>query len=177
MTAPLSPTAAGRLHRVAPTVWELPRDPSRGMRVPARVFADEGYGFPVGGSPRRPPPDGVVSPGAVGYDINCGVRLLALPVTAEELSAPVREALVPPAPAVPLRAVAAVMAFLAAHPGRTGADEAVISDALRDAFPGGALPADVCCVGGRTSTQRVGTPARAWRAASTPSSPHAAVQP
>jgi tRNA-splicing ligase RtcB len=31
------------------------------------------------------PPDGVVSPGGVGYDINCGVRLLALPVTRSEL--------------------------------------------------------------------------------------------
>jgi tRNA-splicing ligase RtcB len=32
-------------------------------------------------------PDGVVSPGGVGYDINCGVRLLALPLDAEELGA------------------------------------------------------------------------------------------
>jgi tRNA-splicing ligase RtcB len=45
----------------------------------------QGYGFPVGGLAATEPPDGVVSPGGVGYDINCGVRLLALPVTAEEL--------------------------------------------------------------------------------------------
>src|SRR5439155_767181 len=38
-------------------------------------------------------PDGVVSPGGVGYDINCGVRLLALPLTADELGDR-REALV-----------------------------------------------------------------------------------
>ena len=31
------------------------------------------------------PPDGIVSPGGVGYDINCGVRLLALPLTVGEL--------------------------------------------------------------------------------------------
>jgi tRNA-splicing ligase RtcB (3'-phosphate/5'-hydroxy nucleic acid ligase) len=31
------------------------------------------------------PPDGVVSPGGAGYDINCGVRLLALPLTVAEL--------------------------------------------------------------------------------------------
>jgi tRNA-splicing ligase RtcB len=37
-------------------------------------------------------PDGVVSPGGVGYDINCGVRMLALPLTADELGAR-REAL------------------------------------------------------------------------------------
>ena len=40
----------------------------------------QGYGFPVGGVAATALPDGVVSPGGVGYDINCGVRLLALPV-------------------------------------------------------------------------------------------------
>jgi tRNA-splicing ligase RtcB (3'-phosphate/5'-hydroxy nucleic acid ligase) len=45
----------------------------------------QGYGFPVGGVAATEPPDGVVSPGGVGYDINCGVRLLALPLAAEEL--------------------------------------------------------------------------------------------
>src|SRR5579884_2859712 len=46
----------------------------------------QGYGFPVGGVAATEPPDGVVSPGGVGYDINCGVRLLALPLGARELS-------------------------------------------------------------------------------------------
>ena len=41
----------------------------------------QGYGFPVGGVAATQIPDGVVSPGGVGYDINCGVRLLALPLT------------------------------------------------------------------------------------------------
>src|SRR6266511_1607214 len=41
--------------------------------------AHQGYGFPVGGVAAMELPDGVVSPGGVGYDINCGVRLLALP--------------------------------------------------------------------------------------------------
>ncbi|MDP9255574.1 MAG: RtcB family protein [Actinomycetota bacterium] len=45
----------------------------------------QGYGFPVGGVAAMELPDGVVSPGGVGYDINCGVRLLALPVSAVEL--------------------------------------------------------------------------------------------
>jgi tRNA-splicing ligase RtcB len=40
----------------------------------------QGYGFPVGGVAATELPDGVVSPGGVGYDINCGVRLLALPL-------------------------------------------------------------------------------------------------
>jgi tRNA-splicing ligase RtcB len=45
----------------------------------------QGYGFPVGAVAATELPDGVVSPGGVGYDINCGVRLLALPVGAGEL--------------------------------------------------------------------------------------------
>jgi tRNA-splicing ligase RtcB (3'-phosphate/5'-hydroxy nucleic acid ligase) len=47
----------------------------------------QGYGFPVGGLAATEPPDGVVSPGGVGYDINCGVRLLVAPFTADELGA------------------------------------------------------------------------------------------
>jgi tRNA-splicing ligase RtcB (3'-phosphate/5'-hydroxy nucleic acid ligase) len=45
----------------------------------------QGYGFPVGGLAATEPPEGVVSPGGVGYDINCGVRLLVAPFSAEEL--------------------------------------------------------------------------------------------
>ncbi len=37
----------------------------------------QGYGFPIGGVAATEPPKGVVSPGGVGFDINCGVRLLA----------------------------------------------------------------------------------------------------
>lgn len=36
----------------------------------------EGYGFPVGGVAASALPDGVISPGGIGFDINCGVRLL-----------------------------------------------------------------------------------------------------
>ncbi len=41
----------------------------------------QGYGFPVGGVAATRLPDGVISPGAIGYDINCGVRLLASPLS------------------------------------------------------------------------------------------------
>lgn len=37
----------------------------------------EGYGFPVGGVAATALPDGAISPGGIGFDINCGVRLLA----------------------------------------------------------------------------------------------------
>ena len=36
----------------------------------------EGYGFPVGGVAAMDAEEGMISPGGVGYDINCGVRLL-----------------------------------------------------------------------------------------------------
>jgi tRNA-splicing ligase RtcB len=47
----------------------------------------QGYGFPIGGVAASELPHGVVSPGAIGYDINCGVRLLASQVDLEEAEA------------------------------------------------------------------------------------------
>jgi tRNA-splicing ligase RtcB len=46
----------------------------------------EGYGFPVGGVAATALPDGVVSPGGIGFDINCGVRLLTTPLGRKELA-------------------------------------------------------------------------------------------
>lgn len=46
----------------------------------------EGYGFPVGGVAATLMPDGVVSPGGVGFDINCGVRLLSAPIPFSDIS-------------------------------------------------------------------------------------------
>src|SRR3954462_14662290 len=54
----------------------------------------QGYGFPVGGVAATAPPEGVASPGGVGYDINCGVRLLALPLGVDEVDARTRETIV-----------------------------------------------------------------------------------
>jgi tRNA-splicing ligase RtcB len=36
----------------------------------------QGYGFPIGGVAATDYEEGVISPGGVGYDINCGVRVL-----------------------------------------------------------------------------------------------------
>ena len=44
-----------------------------------------GYGFPIGGVAAMRVKDGVVSPGGVGFDINCGVRLLRTNLTQEEV--------------------------------------------------------------------------------------------
>jgi tRNA-splicing ligase RtcB len=46
----------------------------------------QGYGFPIGGVVATALPDGAISPGGVGYDINCGVRLLASRIGIEELA-------------------------------------------------------------------------------------------
>ncbi len=98
------------LYKVREHVWEIPQE--GGMRVPARVFANEalleeiaedktlqqlknathlpgiekyaicmpdghqGYGFPVGGVAGIDAENGCISPGAIGYDINCGVRMV-----------------------------------------------------------------------------------------------------
>lgn len=46
----------------------------------------EGYGFPVGGVAAFDAQTGVISPGGIGYDINCGVRLLRSDLTRDEIT-------------------------------------------------------------------------------------------
>lgn len=46
----------------------------------------QGYGFPIGGVAAMRTDTGVISPGGVGYDINCGVRLLGTYLDQEEVS-------------------------------------------------------------------------------------------
>jgi tRNA-splicing ligase RtcB (3'-phosphate/5'-hydroxy nucleic acid ligase) len=110
------------LERVGPYLWRIPRDASRGMRVPALIVADDrligsiksdasleqiangatlpgivkaamampdihqGYGLPVGGVVATDARSGVVSPGAIGFDINCGVRLLKTSLRADDIA-------------------------------------------------------------------------------------------
>ena len=107
--------------RIEPLLYEITRSHRPGMRVPARIYADDalleaaledraveqllnttalpgvvshalampdfhqGYGFPIGGVAATALPDGVISPGGVGYDINCGVRLLSTSLVSEEV--------------------------------------------------------------------------------------------
>src|SRR3990172_10340799 len=44
-----------------------------------------GYGFPIGGVAAMRMDDGVISPGGVGFDINCGTRVLRTNLTEEEV--------------------------------------------------------------------------------------------
>ena len=58
-----------------------------GIRKYAIAMPDvhEGYGFPIGGVAAVDARDGAVSPGGIGYDINCGVRLLHSRMTFDEI--------------------------------------------------------------------------------------------
>jgi tRNA-splicing ligase RtcB len=51
----------------------------------------QGYGFPIGGVAAMDFEDGVVSPGGVGFDINCGVRLVRTTLEAGEVRPKLRE--------------------------------------------------------------------------------------
>jgi tRNA-splicing ligase RtcB (3'-phosphate/5'-hydroxy nucleic acid ligase) len=52
----------------------------------------QGYGFPIGGVAATDPAEGgVVSPGGVGFDINCGVRLLASTLTVDDVRPKIRD--------------------------------------------------------------------------------------
>jgi tRNA-splicing ligase RtcB len=55
--------------------------------------AHQGYGFPIGGVAAFDPDEGIVSPGGVGYDINCGVRLLRTDYTEADVAAKRKELL------------------------------------------------------------------------------------
>jgi tRNA-splicing ligase RtcB len=90
----------GVLQQIDEYRWRIPQGYKPGMNVPGMLYAHErlrkdvamlpgivqaslampdihwGYGFPIGGVCATDMEKGVVSPGGIGYDINCGVRLL-----------------------------------------------------------------------------------------------------
>ncbi len=53
-----------------------------------------GYGFPIGGVAAMDAENGVISPGGVGYDINCGVRLAIVPIPYAQLKEEAKQALI-----------------------------------------------------------------------------------
>lgn len=75
------------LEQVA-NVATLPGIVSRSMAMPDIHW---GYGFPIGGVAATRVSNGVISPGGVGYDINCGVRLLRTNLTIEELKPRIKD--------------------------------------------------------------------------------------
>tara|TARA_Y100000310_G_scaffold302554_1_gene339987 strand:+ start:268 stop:1710 length:1443 start_codon:yes stop_codon:yes gene_type:complete len=66
-----------------------------GIQKQAYVMPDghEGYGFPIGGVAALDFEKGGISPGGVGFDINCGVRLLASNIKKEDVTSKVKELL------------------------------------------------------------------------------------
>ena len=50
-----------------------------------------GYGFPIGGVAAMDPEKGVISPGGIGFDINCGMRLVRTNLTYDEVKPRLRE--------------------------------------------------------------------------------------
>jgi tRNA-splicing ligase RtcB (3'-phosphate/5'-hydroxy nucleic acid ligase) len=64
-----------------------------GVRKHVVVLPDghEGYGFPVGGVAALDLEEGVISPGGVGYDINCGVRLLATSLVEKDVKSKIKD--------------------------------------------------------------------------------------
>lgn len=78
----LSKMSHDRTLRQACNVASMPGILSHGVVLPD---GHEGYGFPVGGVAAMDVEEGMISPGGVGYDINCGVRLLRSELTESEL--------------------------------------------------------------------------------------------
>jgi tRNA-splicing ligase RtcB len=66
----------------------LPGIVGRSMAMPDIHW---GYGFPIGGVAATRVSDGVISPGGVGYDINCGVRLLRTNLDEDEVRPKIEE--------------------------------------------------------------------------------------
>lgn len=50
-----------------------------------------GYGFPIGGVAAMDPDQGVISPGGIGFDVNCGMRLIRTNLTYPEIQPKLRE--------------------------------------------------------------------------------------
>src|SRR5256712_4058090 len=72
----------------AANVAMLPGIVGRALAMPD---IHQGYGFPIGGVAAVDEQHGVVSPGGVGFDINCGVRLLSSNLTLKEIKPKLRD--------------------------------------------------------------------------------------
>ena len=79
-----------------PALWQVANVACLpGITGPSLAMPDchYGYGFPIGGVAATSMEDGVISPGGVGYDINCGVRLLRTDLTQGDVAPRLEELL------------------------------------------------------------------------------------
>src|SRR5881409_1820334 len=99
----MAEAAPVELKRIGEHVWEIPR--RGGMRVPGRVYASQKLMHALRDDPAlgqvanvahlpgivghaaMDADEGVVSPGGIGYDVNCGVRLLRTKLDADDVGA------------------------------------------------------------------------------------------
>ncbi len=86
-TADLDQVVADRALGQIVDVAHLPGILGASMAMPDIHY---GYGFPIGGVAATDREEGVISPGGVGYDINCGVRLLATGMMYEDVKDQIR---------------------------------------------------------------------------------------
>jgi tRNA-splicing ligase RtcB len=77
----------GTLHQTA-NVATLPGIQKYSLAMPDAHF---GYGFPIGGVAAFDAEKGVISPGGVGFDINCGVRILRTELEIQEVRPRIKE--------------------------------------------------------------------------------------
>src|SRR5262249_27673604 len=87
----------GRIYASEKLIADLRDDPALGQVVNVAhlpgIVGDAlampdihwGYGFPIGGVAALDAEEGVVSPGGIGFDVNCGVRLLRTGLEADDL--------------------------------------------------------------------------------------------
>ena len=71
-----------------PTVAFLPGIVGRSLAMPDIHW---GYGFPIGGVAAMDADDGVISPGGIGFDINCGVRLVTTNLGVKDVQPHIKE--------------------------------------------------------------------------------------
>ena len=66
-----------------------------GIYKAAMVMPDghQGYGFPIGGVSAFDINEGLITPGGIGFDINCGVRLFTTPLTKEDIAPKIKDVL------------------------------------------------------------------------------------
>jgi len=74
--------------RQASNVASLPGIVAASLVMPD---AHQGYGFSIGGVAAFDPEAGIISPGGIGFDINCGVRLLATNLTREQVMPKIKQ--------------------------------------------------------------------------------------
>jgi len=81
-TEKLFPSIEDGVFKQVANVAKLPGILNASLAMPDAHY---GYGFPIGGVAAFSLEDGIISPGGVGYDINCGVRLMATNLNATDV--------------------------------------------------------------------------------------------